>query len=108
MSRSIGWIRLALTFWLLGCAGALPVCAEPAFAVRTGYRCSQCHMNRTGGGLRTSFGSIYSQTILPRRLRAVWPSRSIVGVIPTIQSHSVPYVGTSRRVTLPSGASLSS
>jgi hypothetical protein len=42
--------------------------AEPAFAVRTGYRCSQCHVNRTGGGMRTAFGSIYTQTMLPTRL----------------------------------------
>ena len=41
--------------------------AEPAFAVRTGYRCSQCHFNRTGGGLRNSFGSLYLQTVLPQR-----------------------------------------
>ncbi|MDX1389387.1 MAG: hypothetical protein R3344_09365, partial [Acidobacteriota bacterium] len=47
---------------------ALPVVAEPAFAVRTGYRCSQCHVNRTGGGMRTAFGSIYAQTTLPARL----------------------------------------
>ena len=42
--------------------------AEPAFAVRTGYRCSQCHVNRTGGGMRTAFGSVYTQTTLPMRL----------------------------------------
>jgi len=54
---------------LLLLAGGGTLCrAEPAFAVRTGYRCSQCHENRTGGGLRTPFGSIYSQTVLPRRL----------------------------------------
>ena len=47
---------------------AVPALAEPAFAVRTGYRCSQCHVNRTGGGMRTSFGSIYTQTTLPARL----------------------------------------
>ena len=45
-----------------------PAGAEPAFAVRTGYTCSQCHTNRTGGGLRTAFGSMYTQTILPARL----------------------------------------
>ena len=45
-----------------------PTSAEPAFAVRTGYACSTCHVNRSGGGLRTSFGSIYAQTVLPRRL----------------------------------------
>jgi hypothetical protein len=53
---------------LSGGAFSPPVSAEPAFAVRTGYACSTCHVNRTGGGLRTSFGSIYAQTVLPRRL----------------------------------------
>ena len=47
---------------------ASPAFAEPAFAVRTGYRCSQCHINRTGGGMRTAFGSMYTQTTLPTRL----------------------------------------
>ncbi len=47
---------------------AAPARSEPAFAVRTGYRCSQCHVNRTGGGLRTPFGSIYTQTTLPAEL----------------------------------------
>jgi hypothetical protein len=64
-------LRAAL---LLGAAlfaaalSALPARAEPAFAVRTGYSCSQCHVNRSGGGLRTPFGSLWAQTILPRRL----------------------------------------
>jgi hypothetical protein len=46
----------------------IPARAEPAFALRTGYRCSQCHVNRTGGGMRTAYGSIYTQTILPQHL----------------------------------------
>ena len=39
--------------------------AEPVFAIRTGYSCGQCHINRVGGGLRTPFGSLYTQTTLP-------------------------------------------
>ena len=62
-------IRLAprgvLALALLGAAAALPALAEPAFAVRTGHRCSECHVNRTGGGMRTPYGSLYGQAVLP-------------------------------------------
>lgn len=39
--------------------------AEPQYALREGYLCSQCHVNRTGGGKRTAFGTTYAQTVLP-------------------------------------------
>ena len=42
-----------------------PSHAEPYIATRTGYQCSACHVNQTGGGKRTMMGSDYGLYELP-------------------------------------------
>jgi hypothetical protein len=36
--------------------------AEPQFSLRERVSCVQCHVNRTGGGMRNAFGRIYERT----------------------------------------------
>lgn len=58
--------RPCLALWWTSAALLLPslLLAEPHFAYKEGYKCSTCHVNQTGGGKRTAFGLLYTQTDL--------------------------------------------
>lgn len=47
--------------------GAAHTAPEPYLAIRTGLKCSACHVNRSGGGGRSAYGSVYAQTQLAMR-----------------------------------------
>jgi len=56
------WWSIGLGTILLSLAGQ--AAAEPYIAMREGYKCSTCHVNMTGGGMRTSFVSAHAHEIL--------------------------------------------
>lgn len=62
--------RFATHRWLLfgviaiALAGARAQ-AEPYLAIQQGLKCTSCHVNPTGGGMRKTFGDVFAQTLLP-------------------------------------------
>jgi len=52
-------------FVLMGFAGVAK--SEPYLAAQMGLKCAQCHVNPTGGGMRTVFGNTFAQTQLAAR-----------------------------------------
>lgn len=57
-----GWLALAALFVVSGVSQA-----EPYFAVREGLKCSSCHFNAAGGGMRNAFGNAWAQSALPAK-----------------------------------------
>ena len=58
--------RLTILMGLSILAGAAPFLGaawgEPYIAFREGYKCTACHVNQTGGGMRNEFGALFTQT----------------------------------------------
>lgn len=55
---------LAAMLLLLACSAH----AEPYLAIQQGYKCPACHVNPTGGGLRSDFGILFASKLLPRHV----------------------------------------
>jgi len=62
MIAAAKFVRVAGALVLLALAAQAN--AEPYLAAQMGLKCAQCHVNPTGGGMRTVFGNTFAQTQL--------------------------------------------
>src|SRR5262245_56840644 len=60
MSARRIFFRFGAAALLIALAGAAQ--AEPYLAAQMGLKCAQCHVNPTGGGMRSVFGNTFAQT----------------------------------------------
>jgi hypothetical protein len=51
--------------WLVLFLLSMPVAAEPYLAVQQGYACGACHFSPSGGGLRSAFGTVFAENVMP-------------------------------------------
>lgn len=78
---------VALLFIAIGSSSSAR--AEPYFSQFEGYRCSKCHVNGTGGGMRTDFGRQWAWTHLSM-VSVARPSRPVSSQTPEPESRDRP------------------
>ncbi|UZJ43389.1 hypothetical protein OOT55_12075 [Marinimicrobium sp. C6131] len=61
---------IRLVFFGVLLVAPLTLTAEPYLALRTGQPCAACHVNPSGGGLRSSYGAYYGAYELPAQAGA--------------------------------------
>ncbi|HCL28281.1 MAG TPA: hypothetical protein DIC52_07580 [Candidatus Latescibacteria bacterium] len=62
MARPERCLKVLVLLSLLCVSIRLEVAAEPYIALREGLKCSSCHVNHTGGGMRNGYGALFTQT----------------------------------------------
>jgi hypothetical protein len=55
-------LRVLVVLIVLAAVTSVEVAAEPYIALREGLKCSTCHVNHTGGGMRNGYGALFSST----------------------------------------------